>query len=100
MRYLRIAGATLLAIIAFPFAILARLISKGRDCTAEELATELQALADGRDNSVDCDRLECVPIKNSRLEEIRREAALLIQPMRPENRPKLGRLVARARTLK
>ena len=73
---------------------------KGRICTAEELAAELQALAGGRDGQVDCDRLECVPLRDARLEEIRQRAASLIQPIQPENRPKLGQLAADARALR
>jgi len=102
VRLLRAVGAVALVIFALPIALVAGLFfkGKGRNCTPEELAAELQALADDQDGLVDGDRLECVPIKDSRLEAIRREAVYLIQPVRFEDRPKLAQLAERARALK
>ena len=102
VRLLRAICAVAFVILALPIALVAGLFFKGRsrNCTPEELAAELQALADGQDDLVDGDRLECVPIKDSRLEAIRQEAIYLIQPVRPEDRPKLGQLAERARALR
>jgi hypothetical protein len=100
VRLLRAIGAVAFVVLALPIGLVAGLLFKGRNCTPEELAAELQALADGQDDLVDGDRLECVSIKDPRLEAIRQEAVHLIQPVRSEDRPKLGQLAERARALR
>jgi hypothetical protein len=97
MRWLRFIGATALVIVAFPFAVIAGLLSKGRNCTAQELAADLQKLSDGNDECWDC--LESVPIKDPRLEAIRQEALKVNLPLGAEDRAKLGELAAQTRAL-
>ena len=97
MRWLRFIGATALVIVALPVAVVGGLLSKGRNCTAQEFAADLQELSDGNDES--WDRLESVPIKDSHLEAIRQEALKVNLPLRAEDRAKLGGLAARIRTL-
>jgi hypothetical protein len=99
IRLLRIIGAAALVIVAFPIALMAGLFFKGRNCTPEELAIDLQKFSDGIEDAMDWDELESVPLKNPRLEAIRQEAMDVNLPLRPEDRTKLGELAARTRTL-
>jgi hypothetical protein len=43
-------------IIAMPVALIAGLLSKGRNCTPEELAADLKELADGTEDYMAWDR--------------------------------------------
>jgi hypothetical protein len=97
LRLLRFA-AKVLIVICFPLAALAAaFLKKTRNCTPQELASDLRELADGKYES--WDELECVPIEDPRLEAIRQEAMTVALPFRPEDRIKLAALAQRAEEL-
>ena len=91
--------AILIVIVAMPFGLIAGLLSKGRNCTPEELAADLKKLAEGTEDERDWDILESVPIADQRLEAIRQEAIAVNFPPQEADRAKLGRLVLKARAL-
>jgi hypothetical protein len=97
MGLLRILGKVALLTVALPLALIAGLFFKGRKCGPEELASELRALAKG-DMSY-WDRLECVPLKDPRLEPIRQEALKVDLPFGPADPAKLMALADRAAAL-
>jgi hypothetical protein len=98
LRWLRILIAAPLIILAMPIALMAGIFFKGRNSTPAELPADLQKLADGTEGDRDWDELESVPLKNPRLEEIRR-AAVALAPPGPINRVKLAELAQQARNL-
>jgi hypothetical protein len=67
-------------VVAFPFALVAGLVSKGRKSTPEEFAALLKRLASGTEGERDWDELESVPLRDNRLEALRQEAVRV--PMR------------------
>jgi hypothetical protein len=91
--------AILIVIVAMPFGLIAGLLSKGRNCTPEELAADLKKLAEGTEDEWDWDILESVPIADQRLEAIRQEAIAVNFPPQEAERAKLGRLALKARAL-
>ena len=97
MRLLRAIGGIALAIAALPLAVIAGILFKRRKCTPEEMASELNELAAGNMNG--WDRLESVPIKDPRLEAIRKEAMAVCLPFRSEDRALLRHLAAKAGSL-
>jgi hypothetical protein len=88
-----------LVIVALPIAIVANLFSKGRDCSPEEFAADVQKLADGTEGERDWDVLESVRLKDPRLEAIRQEAIAVPWPIDQEGRAKLSSLAQRARNI-
>jgi len=99
MKVLRAILAIAIVVVALPVAIVAGLLSKGRKCTPEELAADLDVFASGTEGEMAWDRLESVPILDPRLEGIRREAMAVNLPLRAEDRDLLGRLAVKARLL-
>jgi hypothetical protein len=98
MKVLRAIRAVAILAVALPVAIVAGLfLSKGRKCTPEELAADLDEFASGTEGEMAWDRLESVPILDPRLEGIRREAMAVNLPLRAEDRDLLGRLAVKAR---
>lgn len=91
--------AILIVIVAMPFGLIAGLLSKGRNCSPEELAADLKKLAEGTENERDWDRLESVPIADQRLEAIRQEAIAINFPPQEADRATLGRLATKAKVL-
>jgi hypothetical protein len=98
MRFLRAIGIVLLTILALPLAAFAGVFLKGRTCTPEQLAQELRALAKG--DMKGWDRLESVPIKDTRLEALRMEAMKVELPFRPSDRELLAALAQKAEALR
>src|SRR5688572_23965244 len=98
MRILRIIGGIALTVVAIPLALIGAAIGrKGRKCTPAELASELKELAAG-DMSF-WDQLECVPLRDPRLEAIRQEAMAVDLPFREEDCVLLRRLAVKATAL-
>jgi hypothetical protein len=97
MKLLRALGAIALGVASLPFALVAGIGFRGRTCTPKELALELEGLAAG-DMSY-WDQLECVRLKDPRLEAIRQEAMAVNLPFREEDQNLLRRLAARAAAL-
>ena len=88
-----------IAIVLLPIAIVASFLPKGRKCSPAKLAAKLRKFADGTESEWDWDDLECVPIRDPRLEAIRQEAMTVSPPLRAEDRTKLGPLSAKASAL-
>jgi hypothetical protein len=97
--WLRAIGACAFVIVMLPAAFAAGLLSKGRKCSPEELASELKKFATGAEGETDWDRLESVPMRDPRLEAIRQEAMTVNLPLQAEDRAKLGLLAAKVETL-
>src|ERR1051326_8246879 len=97
MRLVRAVGIVAIAIITLPWAVVGGLFSKKRDCTPEELASELKELAAGKMSG--WDQLECVRIKDPRLESIRQEAMAVELPFRQEDRELLAYLATKVALL-
>jgi hypothetical protein len=90
-------GKIALIIAALPIALFAGLFLKGRKCTPEELALELRRLAEG--DMSGWDELECVPLKDRRLESIRQEATKVELPLRAQDQATLKALAEKAEAL-
>jgi len=99
MRLLRKIGATAIAIIALPIATIAGLFSKGRNCTPIQLAADLRELSEGRKGAYGWDEMECVPLKDPRLEAIRLEAIRMAWSLKPEDLLKLKEFADRAEAI-
>ncbi len=113
MRWLRNAAIVLFLILAFPVGLIAAIFSKmgemagifskGRKCTPQEFAAELQKFADGQEGPRDWDYLESVSILNAQLEAVRREACMLAPPIKADDllkmRAKMAALAERARMI-
>jgi hypothetical protein len=70
--------------VLIPAALIAALFDKGRACTPQAFAAELTRLTEGDGPNWDqlWDRVECVRIRDPRLEEIRQEAVKFGPPCR------------------
>jgi hypothetical protein len=97
MRLLPAIGIVALIVAAIPLAIISGIFSRSRKCTPRELASELNELAAGEMGG--WDQLECVPIKDPRLEAIRQEAMAVHLPFREEDHQLLKHLAAKAAAL-
>src|ERR1700730_7287296 len=93
---LRAIVGIVIAAIVLPFAVVASLISRrGRKYTAEEMAAQLQRLAEGDMNG--WDDLECGgPLRDARLGALRQEAMTVELPLRPQDRARLADLSLQA----
>ena len=93
---LRAIVGIVIAAIVLPFAVIAGLISRrGRNYTAQEMAAQLQRLAQG--DMSGWDDLECGgPLRDARLEALRQEAMTVELPLRPQYRAKLADLSLQA----
>jgi hypothetical protein len=70
-----------------------------RDRTPAELAVDLRAMADGTEEPWAWDDLECVPMRDKRLEIIRLQALHTSTPLTDDDRIKLRRLADEAAAL-
>ncbi len=95
---LLIIAVPLFLIIVIPLALISKIWFKGRKCTPEELAYELDEIAAGRMDG--WDQIECVPLADTRLEAIRGEAMWVNLPLLESDKAKLTLLAAKARALK
>jgi hypothetical protein len=102
MRWLRPIGVAILVLVAIPVALITglwQLMRGGADTSPQELAAKLRRMADGRDHRSDWDELECVPLRDARLEAIRQEVLMIDLPLRSEGRLKLVELADRTEML-
>jgi hypothetical protein len=95
-------GGVLLAIILLPVALVAGIwhtIRGGANTAPDELAEMLRGVAKEGDDSGYWDELECVNLRDVRLEAIRQEALRVSVPLAPEGRSKLLELAEQAEAL-
>jgi hypothetical protein len=103
MRWLRHIGAVALVVALLPVAIGSSVwhaIRGGADTTPEEFAKILRGASEGGSPSdVYWDELDCVNLRDARLEAIRHEASKVSLPVTPEGRVRLMQLAEEAEAL-
>ena len=95
-------GATALIVPLLPVALVAGIwhrIRGGANTAPDELAKMLRGVANEGDESAYWDELECVNLRDARLEAIRQEALKVSLPLAPEGRSKLLELAEQAEVL-
>jgi hypothetical protein len=90
------AGMVLAAIIVPVFAVVKLFhwpFAKGRECTPDEVAAYLRGALNGTDNEEIWDDFENIPIRDSSLENIRRQAIAVKWPLDRAGRETFERLL-------
>ena len=105
VRWVRAIAAVPLVILAIPLAAIAGIWQwwkGGASTSPQELADMLRRVSKGTgwdSHRGEWDELDSVPLRDARLEAIRKEACAVWLPLTPEGRAKLDELASRADAL-